>query len=294
VASGGGKSGWVVYSDSRTFVWTCAVVESGGDGHIARGLWTRLLNVDTAEWGTPSAFEREWVEERTYQRWVAAGSLYGFTLHSGAAVVPPQDEPPLWRHYRESYFDQTLLLLYTRVSLFRISRWLSEVSAAARDGEAGVQDEGLRHDLSRIRKSLTLFANLYQFPLLSNQQQGIELYSLARRIMDIEQLSAELGQQVNGSHELLEMLADQEEALAARRLNVVAASGAVLAVATGFLGMNIVAEGLAEGTWSWQGVKEWTILGVTVLAASGIFFLAARRWKAIERYFFGKPSKEAP
>lgn len=292
VDSGEDPSGWIVYSDHRAFVWTCAVARDGAAGG-ASAYWTRLLNVDPPHWGGPSSFETQWIEERTYRRWEHLGSIYGFTLHSGAALIPPEDDPPLWRHFRESYFDQTLLLLYTRVSLFRISRRLSEVSAAARDRPPGDADEQLRKDLTGIRKSLTLFANLYQFPLLSNQQQGIELYALAHRVMDIEQLSAELGQQVNGSHELLEILSDHEEALAARRLNVVAAGGLALAVATGFLGMNVVAEGLASGSWSLQGVKEWAVFVSTLLITFFLLLWACRRWTRIEDLLFPK-SKEKP
>lgn len=292
VDSGEEPSGWIVYSDHRAFVWTCAVAREGAAGG-AKASWARLLNVDPAEWGAPSSFEEKWTEKRTYQRWAHAGSLYGFTLHSGAALIPPWKEPPLWRHFRESYFDQTLLLLYTRVSLFRISRRLSEVSADARDRPAGDADEQLRKDLTGIRKNLTLFANLYQFPLLSNQQQGIELYTQAREVMDIQLLSDELDQQVKGSHDLLEILSDHEEALAARRLNVVAAGGLALAVATGFLGMNVVAEGMALGSWSWQGVKEWGVFLSTLLITFFLLLWACRRWTRIENLLFPK-SKEKP
>lgn len=273
-AKGHGKSGWVVYSDARAYVWTCAVLARGG-GHLAEErAWTALLNVDPPGGGELSAFERGWVRERTYGRWVESGSLYGFTLHSGAAIVPPWREPPLWQHFRDSYFDQTLLLLYTRVGLFRFSRWLSDASARARDRGAALIDRDLEQDLSRIRKSLTLFANLYQFPLLSNQQQGVEMYEKAREVMDIRELAEELHTQVDGCHELLDMLADQAEAKAAVRLSFVATVGVPFALATGFLGMNVISEDLSQGRQPES--LEWTVAGASLLVAIAMVVVAYR------------------
>jgi hypothetical protein len=249
--------------------------------------------VDLPGASSPSAFEREWLRERTYLRWAHFGSLYGFTVHSGAAVLPPSRDLELWRHFRENYFDQTLLLLYARTGLFRFSRWLADVSGKARGREPDDR-EPLLEDLTQVRQSLTLFSNLYLYPLLSNHQQSLEMYTLARRVMDLEELTGELRQQIEGSHDLVEMQADREEAEAARsqislteRLNVVAAVGLVFSVATSFLGMNIITEGLARGTLSWQGFWEWAILvGVLLVAVVGMSF-AARRTQVFERWLFG-------
>lgn len=295
VERGKGRSGWVVYSDARSFVWTCAVVPHGG-GHLAQERsWTCLLNVDAPGGGELSRFERRWTRERTYGRWVESGSLYGFTIHSGAAIVPPWTEPPLWQHFRESYFDQTLLLLYARVGLFRFSRWLAEVSARARDRGAGLIDRDLEQGLSRIRKSLTLFANLYQFPLLSNQQQGIEMYEKAREVMDIRELAEELQTQVDGSHELLDMLADQEEAKAARRLSLVAAVGLPVALAAGFLGMNTISQDLSEGKTPQQ--LEWTVALASLLIAGALVvfaYFAVDLWRSARKRFKVRKERRAP
>ncbi len=146
-------NGWITYADSRTFVWTCAILEHGGStlkAHLPHacdklklwqyGHWIKLLNADspgkdTAETHQSTCFEREWVEPRTYKRWMHYGTLYGFNYHSGAMLGPALDKPgpPLWQHFGDMYFDQALLLLYLRIASFNFSHQLNRISAQARD-----------------------------------------------------------------------------------------------------------------------------------------------------------------
>lgn len=141
--------GWAVYADNRAFVWTCAILDKGGNelrqafNHAADappsdfGHWIKLLNVDQPAKAHPGKtpppsreelvrethnslrFEQDWAKQRTYLRWAELGTFYGFAYHSGAMLAAPMDEPPLWRHFGQMYFDQVLLLLYLRVTLFR-------------------------------------------------------------------------------------------------------------------------------------------------------------------------------
>jgi len=118
--------GWAIYSDNRTFVWTCAIMKNGGNelrtvfnkpGGKASGFgyWIKLLNVDqpgkdVGETNESTCFEEKWAEERTYKRWEEGGTFYGFNYHCGAMLGPRLEEPPLWKHFGQMYFDQTLLL----------------------------------------------------------------------------------------------------------------------------------------------------------------------------------------
>src|SRR5205085_12417906 len=108
---------WDVYADKRAFVWTCAVMDGGGGALRERffapssdkweahnyGHWVKLLNVDYSAGETSrhaaTDFEREWARERTYHRWEQRGTFYGFSYHSGAALMPAETDPPVWRHW---------------------------------------------------------------------------------------------------------------------------------------------------------------------------------------------------
>jgi hypothetical protein len=261
------ESGWIVYADNRSFVWTCAIAQNGWKELEGRffpnfetsgssfGHWIKLLNVDSPK-ETPekthhsTQFEREWARERTYRRWEEYGTLYGFNYHCGAMLAPPLNDPegpPLWQHFSEIYFDQTLLLLFLRVGSFRFSRRLSCISAAARDQRERIEPtDDWQRDFSDLRWLFALFTNLYQFPLLSNQQQGIEMYELARRYMDVNELFQEVQEEIRSSHEYLEIRTGQEQTHMSMLLTVVATAGLALGLASSLLGMNILIDDIMK------------------------------------------------
>ncbi|MBA1332708.1 hypothetical protein QQ73_17050 [Candidatus Endoriftia persephone str. Guaymas] len=175
-------------------------------------------------------FERTWAKERTYGRWEEWGTWYGFSYHSGAALMKAPDRPPnTVEHFSRQYFDIALLLFYLRVTLFRFSAKLGSIS------EQGLTDDNFR----AIREQFAHFTIRYQFPILSNQQQGIELYEKARKYFDLEDLYKEVKAEIHETHEYLEMDGSKDLNRAAVRLSqwgIPLAAGALVA---GLFGMNI-------------------------------------------------------
>lgn len=241
-------NGWVVYADNRVFVWSCAILENGlddlraGDGAAedadATSLrsWVRFLNVDLPGTSEPSPFDQEWARERTFCRWQHFGTVYGFSYHSGVVVAEPQEDPEIWRHFDEIYFYQTLLLLYLRVSSFRFSREMSKISPDLRTA----RPQALWRIFETFRRDFAVFTNLYQFPLLSNQQQGIELYELTRKHLDVDALFQEVASEVDSTHRFVQACLTQRQSQDATKLTVVATVGLLLSVVVGFFGMNIL------------------------------------------------------
>ena len=250
--------GWLLYADNRAFVWTCVVTDHPGLGRRIRelaeitrpmdpthGYWLRLVNMDplVADPTTCTAYEARWADERTYRRWAHFGALQGFNYHGGAMLTGPCDEPPTWRHFGGMYFDQALLLLYVRVALFRFSHELSQLSAEARrkadDRDSQEAVEALTEGFERLRFEFAMFTNLYQFPLLSNQQQGLELYTLCRRQMDLGDLFDEVRSEIETTHQFLSQCSDRRGNESMMRLTWVASAGLVLALAIGLLGSDV-------------------------------------------------------
>lgn len=289
----GASPGWIVYADSRTFVWTCAIIKGGGGcleqlfaspEHVYLfpgydwsapnrlkasrfGHWIKLLNVDQPG-ATPCdthqsrEFERKWADKRTYKRWQELGTFYGFNYHAGAMLGPRlgAEDPPLWRHFGQMYFDQALILLYLRISLFRFSTRLNAISAKARKAETRKGQEQWRSEFQDLRWTFALFTNLYQFPLLSNQQQAVEMYSLARKMMDVDDLFREVQEEIRSSHEYLATEEATTLSRATTRLTAIATLGAIPALAFSFLGMNILVSGdppTDEGLFNFVG---WPLL----------------------------------
>ena len=258
------KEDYLIYADNRAYVWSAALLEDGGKS-IERtfgtyswhahehGHWVKLLNVDSPGADPDEThrnvreFEKEWAKGRTYHRWEEWGTWYGFSYHSGVLLAPPlkHPDPPLWKHFSKIYFDQTLLLFYLRIALFRFSQRLSILV----DERYRIEDHCIGEWLERLkmlRADFTRFTILYQFPLLSNQQQAVEMYVLARKHFDIDDLFDEVKQEIDNTYEFLEQEESRERgkkanelAHAANRLVKFGIPLAAGALVTSFFGMNV-------------------------------------------------------
>lgn len=285
------------YADNRAFVWTAAVAEDGGSALAAQykrkkeavrpwkfGHWCKLLNVDPPA-ATPARthasvrkFEKKWTEERTYQRWAEYGTWYGYSYHSGAmlASITPKNNPPLWRHFGEMYFDQVLLLLYMRVTLFAFSRDMTRIN------QGNINQ--LRDTFDKLRAAFAKFTNLYQFPLISNQQQGVEMYNAARKSMDIDDLFKEVQEEIRSTHEFLEMKASRKLGTMA---NVIASIAAVAAFGS------LLPKNPRESIYRFV-TDDWSsgMISTAVLLAAGILVLSlskktlSRLWRWLTKPIF--------
>ena len=270
------------YADDRAFVWARVLLSGeelrktipqsfvNGNLQVGKdpqtgfremfGYWVKLLNVDKPcgykpwhETNCATAFEKRWAADRTYRRWEHYDCYYGFNSFSAAMLSPPCEDPPTWQHWFEMYFDQMLLLLYVRVNLFKFSEGLTDVSAkmlAVGEGSKATAIEQWQNDFRKLRLAFTCFENLYQFPLLSNQQQAIEMYGLMRERMDIDDLYKEISTEITSSDELLEAEVEKQRNDYAAILNWVAAIGLGLSVALSCYQIQSFLE------W-WKGVLSW-------------------------------------
>lgn len=291
------------YPDQRAFVWT-AVIHRGRDGNGDQDLseyvreigkskellpnratpWIRLLNVDEPDQSihVPTVFEAEWAARRTYRRWANEGCVYGFSGHSGAMLSGACSVPPTWRHFRELYFDQALLLLYLRSTIFRFSARLTRYSCEAARASMEKPSDDFLERFMVLRWQFTLFTNLYQFPIISNQQQSLEMYSLLRREMDVQDLYDEVSSKIHGTHELLALVESGKQSDTTTRLTVVATIGLLLSLLLSFFGINVFLPDESNKEWQWN--ELWLLLvGFVFIAIPGGIIL--RHAVAFDRLF---------
>lgn len=213
----------MIFPDDRAFVWSAAVVPSLGPGvegaacldqqapENTRG-WLALLNVDDASSDSKlmepltKAFEATFVQNHTYMRW-APFSLYGFTPHSGIALLPAWAEPPLSEIFERLYFEQSRLLIYLRSALFSFSRRISIISSEMQQKRLTIHQPA--NKFIDLEKEFSIFTNLYQFPMLSHQQQGVELYDLQRKALGVNELFREIQQKIHHMDEMLDRRHDR-------------------------------------------------------------------------------------
>ncbi len=268
-------SDFLVYADNRAYVWSAAIFKEGAEAlkdffktgeWRAReyGHWIKFLNVDKPDSrGMPSKthsgvmeFEKKWADERTYHRWEEWGTWYGFSYHSGVMMGPPKTDVPLWCHFRLMYFDIVLLLFYLRVTLFRFSRQLSEIACESCDW---------RLPFEALRKNFSRFSILYQFPLLSNQEQAIEMYTLARKHFDIDDFYEEVKREIDDTHDYFETIRARELSEAANRMSDISNKIAMIGIIISYLAIPLTVAGLMaslfgmdlENLHLWENLSHW-------------------------------------
>ena len=309
VESGLRHSGWLLASDPRVFVWSCAVTkevtairnaaprfEPGWESSPHEGLsqhgdalertphWVQFLNVDRPSFGSPpSSFEADWAWSRTYRRWSHGDTLFGYTMHSGVMTTVPRENPPTWRHFADMYFNQVLLLLYVRAATFRFSRRLSWISSEDLNRCRSDHSRSTKA-FSDMRWEFAHFTNIYQFPLLSDQQQSIEMYEIMRKQLDIDELFDEIQKEIYGFEEYLGRRDDSRLADAAKRLATIAALIGIVAVAVTIIDVTYNHFIKTNQDKSIQGSACWTVLIIVVLCLCS--------WGFANDYIQGKSGRD--
>ena len=252
---------WQIYADNRTYVWTACFLKNGGEvlktcfepekevlQSYDYGHWIKLVNVDAPSFDFTSQsykspentheevtqFERNWVKKRSYGRWEEKGTWYGFCYHAGAVLGPPYYN--VFAPSRTYYFDTVMLLFFVRMTIFRFSRELSDIIMI------DSKKDKMRTQLTDLRKDFARFTVLYRFPLVSNQQQMIELYKLKRTFFDVDNFFQEIQQEIDHTHELLELIEAHRLSKAANRLaswGIPLAAGGLVAALFSMADLNI-------------------------------------------------------
>ncbi len=228
------------YPDDRAFVYTFACLEGpvrpieltseaadDPEGHLWQRAWFNLLDIDGApgSWQNKALtqYERTWLGQHTYARWRESGTLYGFTDFSAAQLMRADKGWNLtYAHFRQMYLDQLLLLLYERVTLFQFSAAISDFSHNYIERRTGDIDG----QFSRLRQRFMFMTNLYQFPMFTTQQQGLEMYAVARASLSIKELYDEVSTEI---HETDASFAQRRDEQRNRQLATIQRVGAVVA-----------------------------------------------------------------
>lgn len=299
------ESTWLVQPDDRAFThsamfipkdWARKVAENFLPGRARpsswAGHWIKHFNIDKPsaiipEDGDPActAFEFAWALPRTYNRWAHDGTLHGFTPHSCALLGPAEPyhgDLPLALHAGQHYFDLTLLLIYVRCSLFRFSEKLHSISCSLHDAGPGCGAKTWRHKFKQMRRQFMVFENLYQWPLLSNQQQHLEMYELQRKAMDLQELYDEIRREIETSNEVLDNMV-------AEKLNAVAFGGLFATLLLSGIGLvltSIQALGPNQPLGQAKPLKDWpnliwsihfSLILLTLLAIGGLVYVFKKR-----------------
>ncbi len=242
------KNGQYAYETSQE--WHRYIFVDGGDSTCQNRhmLQTLLQKATYARWsGYGTLFG--------VTRWSDYGTLFGVTRYSFMLLSKNDDfaRNVLNRHIRTVYFQMATLLLAYRAMILVFS---NQVTSAL---------EG-KNDKSRKEKSETLFRkyiefqNRIYFREVTAQEQGIELFDMARKQMRLDTHLQELDHDIAELHDFIQLKVEDRRNEQGLLLNKIAAIFLPAGLVSGILGMNFFPE-------SWEHNFWWIFAGFAVSAA---------------------------
>lgn len=207
--------------------------------------WYKYVFVDGTDKTCQSRhMQKSLIKETTYDRWIEEGTLYGVSRYSFVALSSQSfAQNRLEPHMRTMYFQMFSLLLAYRASVLQFSKRVSDITLQDKKDFDLVS---LQNAVSALYKDYINFQNNLLFREVTAQEQGIELYEQALKVMHIDEQVKNLDSEIAELHTYVSMKVeekDQEDAQQREnRLEKISELGAVFlppSLLAGIYGINI-------------------------------------------------------
>ena len=204
--------------DDRMFVHTClAFAGDKPSNKIAEeryhALFTTATYVDQIKGEHESqndycydeSFVKKVIEPLTYSRWYGPyGNLYGFSRFSAVFLGFGKDfHGFVTKHISSMYLRQSIMALFYRSSLLYYNHLMVNIQYPL----SHKNEEEVNKCLKIVRDihwKLTLFSNTYWYKELTAQDQGIELFNLQTKAMDLNTEYDQVKQKIDRAYSILE------------------------------------------------------------------------------------------
>lgn len=174
------------------------------------------------------SLQEKLITNATYTRWQNYGTMFGLSKYSFVCLA---DSDFVLEHIKTMYFQMLSLLLMQRATILQFS---SEVSCIAL--KIGKEDTATKVEV--LYKRYIQFVNRFYFREITPKDQGLEIYELGLKTLNIQRDIKDLDAEIEELHKFVELQTSKKEAKTMEALTWI---GAVLlppSIVTGFLGMN--------------------------------------------------------
>jgi len=184
--------------------------------YISSEWWHRYIMVD-GQYPTVANAQMlaQLNQDHTYARWVDWGTLYGITKYS--LVMLTSELTPvesgggvpdfLVRHLQTMYYKMAELALVQRATVLSYADEVTHVSDLINN--TNIQKETVLDRIQGLYKYYILFINKVYFREVSPQEQGIEMYNLLQKHMQLDRDVKNLDQEISELHQYAKLEADQ-------------------------------------------------------------------------------------
>ena len=177
------------------------------------------------------------IKNHTYSRWVDYGTFFGINRYSFVCLTssletlkkPWVNAAFLVNHMQTMYYKIAELSLVQRACLLRFSEEVTGISN---------MEDNKKIDLStrvgNLYKQYLLFVNRIYFREITAQEQGIEMYNMMQKHMNIERSVKDLEQEIRELHEYVSLVQQQRQN---RNIELLTLIGALFVIPTFILGL---------------------------------------------------------
>jgi hypothetical protein len=210
--------------------------------------WHRFLFVDDSSATCKSRnMLKKLLTDSTYDRWIEdtdkhdniTGHLFGISRYSFVVMSAKSDfaNYVLINHVKNIYYQMTLLCLVQRASVLKYS---GEVASIIENFE----DESKTVDrITELYEYYIKFVNKIYFREITPQEQGIELYNILQKQMDIERQVKELDGEIQELHNYLTFKEEQDRSRKLDRITYIGLPIAIASLVLSFFGLNYFGAG---------------------------------------------------
>jgi hypothetical protein len=210
----------------------------------------------------------------TYDRWADYGTLFGITRYSLVALTDESyfSYNTLREHMRGVYYLMAVLLLAQRASIVHFFNKVTEISQVLDDKKPHSSE--ILERVTSLYASLIEFENRLHFAEVTPQEQGIEMYKKAYKIMGIDELSDDLKYEVEKLHNFIDLQNNKENSKRLTRIQKVVSSFSILGVSIAIIESNLfdfLMDFIVRNT-TLKVVIKFILLIIIILLAFGFAF----------------------
>lgn len=218
--------------------------------------------------------QKKLIKEATYLRWQKSSSLYGISRYSMVYATNSTCPDFLLNNFETLYARMAELILVQKASVLRFSAEVTNISNMD-------SQKDFSKKVSSLYKEYIRFVNQIHFREVSAQDQGIELYQMFYKTMDIEKQVEKLDAEIEELYNYVTLQEDRKSNNTMSLLTWIATFLLPITVMAGIFGMNNVAfngdtDGKLNEWWnSFWG--QFATIGIITLIIILIILLIKRK-----------------
>ena len=232
--------------------------------------WYKYVFVDGGSKTCPNdGMSHQLITAATYPRWQQWGTLYGVSRYSMVMLTSMGCPPYLTNYFETEYARMAELAFMQRATVLRFSSEITRIS--------NMEDrKGFGARVSSLYREYIRFENQIYFREVSAQDQGIEMYQMLFKAVNLEEQVKKLDEEIEELYNYVSLREDRRTNRTMSLLTWITTIFLPVTVITGFFSMSGYVF-VGDGNTSYLLVQSVIILAFSLIVITIILTLNKRR-----------------